>query len=160
MEREKSDDSYCTTDDGENPDKEMVDEDPEPLTEKVGDVVPAKLREETGDVLYLTISMERCLCGYSETDWQELSGKVSAMPYVRQRKMRPLFSNAAKCELDAQGRVLIPQHLRQFAGLDKNITVVGCNNHIEFWDSDSWQKIFSEEILPENIAAVLEELEF
>ena len=86
--------------------------------------------------------------------------KVNDMPYVKQRKMRPLFAYAAKCEVDAQGRILIPQNLRDFAGLAKNVTVVGCNNHAEFWDSESWATVNVVETTPENIAAVMEELEF
>ena len=86
--------------------------------------------------------------------------KVNALPFVRQRKMRPLFAHAVRCELDAQGRILLPQNLRDWAGLQKNATVVGCNNHAEIWDSDSWQSVLEVEMSPENIAAVLEELEF
>ena len=74
--------------------------------------------------------------------------------------MRPLFAHAVKCELDAQGRVLIPQVLRDYAGLKKNVAVVGCNNHAEIWDSDKWSEINSLETSAENIAAVLEELNF
>ena len=122
--------------------------------------IPAKLREELGDVFYITISMDKCLCAYNSTNWQQLSDKVSAMPYVKQRRMRPLFCHAAKCELDAQGRALIPQNLREFAGLVKNVSVIGCNNHAELWDSETWKEIFSAETTPENIAAVMEELEF
>ncbi len=120
--------------------------------------IPSKIREEIGDILYVTISMDRCLCAFSNEDWNALSEKVSAMPYVKQRRMRPLFAYAAKCELDAQGRALLPQHLRDYVGLNKNVTVVGCNNHIEFWDSDSWNAVFTEELTPENIASVMEEL--
>ena len=122
--------------------------------------IPAKLREELGDVFYITISMDKCLCAYNGDNWQQLSEKVSAMPYVKQRRMRPLFAHAAKCELDAQGRALSPQNLREFAGLTKNVSVVGCNNHAELWDSETWKEIFSAETTPENIAAVMEELEF
>ena len=122
--------------------------------------IPAKLREELGDVFYITISMDRCLCAYSSENWRVLSEKVSAMPYVKQRRMRPLFAHAAKCELDSQGRALIPANLREFAGLEKNVSVIGCNNHAELWDSASWEKIYAEETTPENIAAVMEELEF
>jgi MraZ protein len=56
--------------------------------------IPAKLREELGDVFYLTLSMDRCLCAYSAENWKAFSDKVSAMPYVRQRKMRPLLQTA------------------------------------------------------------------
>lgn len=122
--------------------------------------IPAKLRDELGEVFYITISMDRCLCVYSGENWKALSDKVSSMSYIKQRKMRPLFAHAAKCELDSQGRALIPQNLRDFAGLAKNVTVVGCNNHAELWDTEAWKSIFAVETTPENIAAVLEELDF
>lgn len=122
--------------------------------------IPAKLREELGEVFYITISMDRCLCAYSSGNWGVFSEKVNAMPYIKQRMMRPLFAHAAKCELDSQGRVLIPQNLREYAGFIKNVTVVGCNNHAELWDSRSWESVFAAETTPENIAAVMEELEF
>jgi MraZ protein len=75
-------------------------------------------------------------------------------------KDAPLFAYASKCELDSQGRILLPQNLREFAGLTKSVTIVGCNNHAELWDSDTWKDIYVEETTPENIAAVMEELEF
>ena len=117
--------------------------------------MPAKLRDELGEVFFITISMDRCLCAYSGESWQNLSERVSAMPYVKQRKMRPIFAHAAKCELDAQGRALIPQKLRDYAGFTKNVTVVGCNNHAELWDSDAWRAVYELETTPENIAAVI-----
>ena len=92
--------------------------------------IPAKLREELGDT------------------------------NLQQRKVRPLFAYAARCDLDGQGRILLPQHLREFAGLTKSVTVVGSNNHAEFWDSARWDEICPLEALPENIAAVMEELGF
>lgn len=122
--------------------------------------IPSRLREELGDVFYVTVSMDKCLSAYSGESWQAFSDKVNAMPYVKQRKMRPLFAYAAKCELDSQGRILLPQNLREFAGLSKSVTVVGCNNHAEFWDSGNWKPVHDMETTPENIAAVMEELEF
>ena len=122
--------------------------------------IPAKLRDELGEVFFITLSMDRCLCAYSAENWKIFSDKVSAMPFVKQRKMRPLFAHAARCELDSQGRALIPQNLREYAGLVKSVTVVGCNSHAELWDSDAWNAIFEAETTPENIAAVMEELEF
>ena len=122
--------------------------------------IPAKLRDELGQVFYVTLSMDPCLSVYSEENWRAFSEKVGNMPYVKQRKMRPLFAYAARCELDAQGRILLPQNLREWAGLQKNVTVIGCNNHAELWDSDAWNSVFTEETTPENIAAVMEELEF
>ena len=122
--------------------------------------IPAKLREELGEVFYITLSMDKCLSAYSAQSWQEFSDKVNAMSYVKQRKMRPLFAYASKCELDNQGRTLIPAHLREYANLTKNVTVVGCNNHAEIWNEDAWKTVHEAEISPENIASVMEELEF
>ena len=122
--------------------------------------IPARLREEIGDVFYVTLSMDHCLNVYSSDNWKIFTDKVNEMSYISQRKMRPLFAHAVKCELDAQGRVLIPQALREYAGLVKNVAVVGCNNHAEIWDSEEWQGINTLETTAENIAAVMEELNF
>ena len=122
--------------------------------------IPAKLRDELGDVFYITLSMDDCLSVYSAESWREFSDKVNAMSYVKQRKMRPLFAYAARCELDNQGRTLIPAHLREYAHLGKGVAVIGCNNHAELWDSEACAPVFAEETTPENIAAVMEELEF
>jgi len=122
--------------------------------------IPARMREELGEVFYLTISPDKCLSAYNAVHWQNLCDKVNSMPFVKQRKMRPLFAHATRCELDAQGRVLIPANLREFAGLTKSVTVVGNNNHAEFWDTQAWNDIFAEETTPENILSVMEELDF
>ena len=122
--------------------------------------IPAKLREELGEIFYMTVSMDRCLCVYSDESWRSFSEKVGAMPYIKQRRMRPLFAHAAKCELDSQGRTIIPLSLRSYANLTKNVTVVGCNNHAELWDSEEWKRVYEAESTPENIAAAMEELDF
>lgn len=122
--------------------------------------IPSRLRGELGEAFYVTVSMEKCLSVYSQESWDVFTRKCDAMPYVKQRKMRPLFALAARCEIDAQGRVVLPQNLRQFAGLERDVAVVGCNNHAEIWDLERWQEINSQELTPENIAAVMEELDF
>lgn len=122
--------------------------------------IPARLREELGEVFYVTLSMEKCLSAYSSASWDTFMEKIKAMPRAKQIKMRPLFSHAAKCELDAQGRILLPQALRDFAGLVKNVTVVGAGECAEFWDSESWASVDSIETTPENIAEVFTELDF
>jgi len=122
--------------------------------------IPARLREELGNEFFITLSMDHCLSAYSLESWQRFTDRINAMPYVKQQKMRPLYAFASRCELDAQGRVLIPQNLRERVGLTKNVTVLGANNHAEFWDSDEWAAIRDEEASPENIAAVMMELDF
>ena len=115
--------------------------------------VPGNVRAEANQVIDATGK-------WLKISWREFSDKVNAMSYVKQRKMRPLFAYAARCELDNQGRTLFPAHLREYAHLGKGVAVIGCNNHAELWDSEAWAAVFAEETTPENIAAVMEELEF
>jgi len=122
--------------------------------------IPARLREELGDIFFVTLSMEKCLSAYSSESWEMFKEKVKAMPKAKQNKMRPLFSHAAKCELDGQGRILLSQALRDFADLKKNITVVGNGECAEIWDSDRWTATDATETTSENIAAVFMELDF
>ncbi len=122
--------------------------------------IPAKLREKLGGVFYVTISMDECLSAYSLETWQGIQDKFDSLPLSKARKVRPLFANACRCELDGQGRILLPQKLRDFAGLKKNVTVIGVSNHAELWDTDKWNALESAELTPENIAAAMEELGF
>ena len=122
--------------------------------------IPARLRDELGETFYLTVSAERCLWAYSAGSWQSMVDKVRSMPYVARKKLRPIFSCAAKCELDSQGRALVPQGLRDFASLRKNVTVIGCDDHAELWDSDTWKPVRDTETTPEYLAEIMKELNF
>ena len=122
--------------------------------------IPAALRRELGQTFHVTMGQDHCLSVYSDESWAAFMDKLKALSYNEVKKLRALFAYAADCEPDGQGRILIPAKLREYAGLTKSVTVVGCNNHAELWDSDSWQAIFQLETTPENIAAVMEELEF
>lgn len=122
--------------------------------------IPAKLREELGETFYVTMGVDRCLSVYSEDSWNRFTEKFESMPYTKSRTMRPLFANAAKCEPDAQGRILLPAKLRAYAGLKKDVTVIGVSNRAEIWDAAAWNEEESKELSPENLAAVMEELGF
>ena len=122
--------------------------------------IPAKLREELGDTFYVTLSMEKCLTAYSSGMWDDIMEKVRAMPRSKQIKMRPLFSHAAKCELDSQGRILLPQALRDFAGITKNVAVVGAGLVTELWDEDLWNEKDALETIEPNLEELHMELDF
>ena len=121
--------------------------------------IPARLRDELGESFYITLSTEKCLSAYSNDSWNELMEKIKALPRLSQKKMRPLFSHAAKCELDSQGRILLPQALRDFANLSKNVTIVGAGELVEIWDCDTWTEVDEAETTPEYIEAIFRELE-
>ena len=122
--------------------------------------IPAGLREELGETIYVTISIERALAVYSEEAWREKEEKFNALPSAQARRIRPLFVNAAKCALDAQGRILLPQKLRTYAILKKDVMVLGVSNHAEIWNAEKWAALEAEQLNPANIAAAMEELGF
>ena len=76
--------------------------------------IPAKLREELGDTFYVTMGMDSCLSIYSDASWARFTEKFESLPYTKTKAMRPLFANAAKCEPDAQGRIVLT--LRELLG--------------------------------------------
>lgn len=121
-------------------------------------IVPASLRDELGEVCYVTLSIDPCLSVYSQKDWDAFRAKVDSLPAAESRRMRVVFANTARCELDVQGRILVPQKLREFVGIDKKVTIVGFSNHAEIWDSETYAEAEAEELKLENIADVWKEL--
>jgi len=122
--------------------------------------VPAKLRAELGDAFYVTLGLDHCLSVYTERDWNEILEKFAAMPISQSTKMRFLFANAAKCEPDKQGRFLLPAELRAYAGIEQSVTFIGLGNRAEIWNTETYRKLEAEMLTPENLKAVMEELNF
>ncbi len=122
--------------------------------------IPAKYREELGETFYVTIGLDGCLSVYSDAKWAELTAKFDALPLAKARSMRTLFANAAKCEPDAQGRILIPVKLRRYAALEKEVVINGASRCLELWNPERWAPIEEAGLNPENLAAAMEELGF
>ena len=122
--------------------------------------IPAKLREELGETFYVTMGMDGCLSVYSDISWARFTEKFESLPYTKTKSMRVLFANAAKCEPDAQGRILIPSKLRNYAKLQKDVVVIGVSNRAEIWNAEQWLAMEDEELNPDNLAAAMEELGF
>ena len=122
--------------------------------------IPAKFREELGETFYVTIGLDGCLSVYSDTKWAALTEEIEALPISTAGSMRVLFANAAKCEPDAQGRILVPTKLRQYTALEKEVVVTGASKCVELWNPERWAAIESVGLDPENLAAVMEELDF
>ncbi len=100
---------------------------------------PAKLREGLGSRFIITKGLDKCLCVYSEDEWQILEDKIRALPVSKSRQLqRFLFAGAADVVPDKQGRVVIPQNLRDYAGLDKEVMVIGASVRAEIWDKEHW----------------------
>ena len=96
----------------------------------------------------MTLSIDHCLSVYSTSSWEAFCAKVDAKPLAESRRMRMLFANTAKCDIDAQGRVLVPQKLRDLIGLKKNVMIIGFSNHAEIWDSEEYAAMEAELLTP------------
>ncbi len=122
--------------------------------------VPSKLKEELGEAFYVTLGLDHCLSVYTQFGWDGILEKYNALPISQQRKMRFLFANACRCEPDKQGRFLLPTELRAYAGLTQDVTIIGQGGHAEIWDSAKYDALEQEQLTPENLLGVMEELGF
>ncbi len=106
-------------------------------------IMPAKFREILGDMFVVTKGLDGCLFVYPNDEWENIENKFREIPLTTKdaRKFsRFFFAGAADCEVDKQGRVLIPSVLREFAGLNKEVVLVGVLNRIEIWSKERWQE--------------------
>lgn len=122
--------------------------------------IPAKFREELGKMFIITKGLDGCLFVYSASAWEVLEDNINQLPLSKSRNLqRFFFSSAADCVPDAQGRVLIPQNLREYAALQKEVTIIGVSGRVEIWNTARWKAI-NEELTPESVAEAMEELGF
>lgn len=112
------------------------------LDQKNRVIVPVKFREGLGTSFVLTKGLDGCLFAYPQIEWIELEKKLKSLPMTDKDSrafIRFFFSGACECEIDKQGRILIPVNLRDHAGLQKNIFVIGVSSRVEFWDKGKWR---------------------
>ena len=104
-------------------------------------IVPSKFREQLGEDFVVTRGLDGCLSVYANDEWTVLEAKLHALPYTNPaaRKLtRFLVASAATCEVDKQGRILLPAILREFAGIEKDSVLVGVGSRIEIWSKERW----------------------
>ena len=102
-------------------------------------IIPSRYRDQLGGHCMLTGGFDRCLYIYSMDDYEVLVSKIRKLPQSDRdvRKfIREFFSNTEECHLDSQGRILIPQHLRDYAGINKNLVTKGALDKIEIWSTE------------------------
>ena len=104
--------------------------------------IPAKLRDELGGRFYVTKGLDNCLFVYPEPVWKEIEAQMMKLPLSKSRDLqRGLFAPAELCEPDSQWRIVVPQRLRAYAKLEKDVTVLGVGNRAEIWDTEKWDTI-------------------
>jgi MraZ protein len=104
-------------------------------------IMPSRFREDLGDGFILTKGLDNCLFVYPKEEGAVLVERIKALPLSKSRDLqRFLFAGAAEVEPDKQGRIVIPANLREYAGLDRDITVIGATPRAEIWDSLRWKE--------------------
>ena len=106
-------------------------------------IVPSKFREQLGDEFVVTKGLDGCLFVYENTEWKALEEKLHALPLTNAnaRKFSRFFlAGATTCEVDKQGRILLPAVLREFAKIDKDAVLVGVGSRIEIRSRDNWNQ--------------------
>ena len=111
-------------------------------------IMPSKLKEDIGEKFVVTKGLDGCLFVYSQAEWKSFEDKLRTFPLTNKDAralVRFFLAGAMECEIDKQGRFLIPANLREFAGLEKEVVVIGVLNKIEIWSKDKWLKYSQEE---------------
>ncbi len=124
--------------------------------------VPAKYRDELGEEFMLSRSPDgkRCLCVYPMEEWDIIDKKLKSLPAVQAGKLlRFIYSGAERLSCDSQGRVLIPQNLRDYADLQGDTAIIGMSSKLEIWNSEQFKTEEAEET-PESIAELAQMLGF
>ncbi|MCQ2546239.1 MAG: division/cell wall cluster transcriptional repressor MraZ [Clostridia bacterium] len=107
-------------------------------------IIPAKFRYELGDSCIVSMSLDKCLTVSTREEWEKFLGQLVELPISNKdvRLMRRYFGQAATvCEIDKQGRITIPQKLKEYAEIDKELVTVGNITNIEVWSKENWDTI-------------------
>lgn len=107
-------------------------------------IIPAKFREALGEQFVLTQGLDGCLTIYPLAEWEKFQQQLNQLPRTNKqaRIFRRFFTaKAAMCELDKQGRILVPAGLREYAGLDKDVVLTGNISNIEVWSKERWDEV-------------------
>ena len=138
----------------------MIGKYPAKLDEKNRLFVPAKLREELGEQFFVTLGVNcghRCLTVYTAADWDQLSRNYNALPISQRGAATSLiFMNAAECAPDKQFRFGLTQFLLDYAGIGREVMIVGRAGQAEIWDSEEFRRFEEENLTPEKLLASLE----
>ena len=106
-------------------------------------IIPAKFRDELGEKVIITRGLDGCLNVYTQQQWEIIYEQLLKLPATKKDVrlyVRNMTSKAAECEIDGQGRVLLPSSLIKLADLVKECMVIGAGNHVEIWSKERWEQ--------------------
>jgi len=105
--------------------------------------VPAKFRASLGSGAVLTRGLDKSLFLYPKTAWDQIAKKLAALPISQANSRafaRLMLAGAWDVEIDKQGRMMVPEYLREFAGITKKVVAAGLYDRIEIWNEEEWQQ--------------------
>ena len=120
-------------------------------------IIPAKFREVLGEEFVVSKGMDGCLFVYANDDWTAFEQKLTSLPLINKEARqfaRFFLAGAATVEVDKQGRILLPAALREFAGLEKDVVLVGVGSRVEIWSKDKWENMNSDTDMDEITSAM------
>lgn len=112
------------------------------LDDKGRAAIPAKFRFALKKGAVVTKGLDNCLFLLTKTEWEKLAQKLAALPFSQANSRafaRLMLAGAMEVEIDKQGRAILPEYLRAFAGLKKNLVIAGLYSRIEIWDEAKWK---------------------
>ena len=124
-------------------------------------IVPSKLREDLGNKFIITKGLDGCLYKYPAEEWQKLQEKLKTLPLSNRDArafVRFFFAGACEVEMDKQGRGLIPQNLKEYAGIEKEIVSIGGLSRVEVWSKEKWNQYNDSNIDFDKISERMSEL--
>ena len=111
-------------------------------------IIPTRLRDGLGSSFYLCQGLDLNLYAYPDAEWDKFAEQLSQLPKSDDdaRRFRDFFEGSAtECEVDGQNRIVIPQQLREFAGIDKDVVVVGHTTYVEIWNKKAYDEAHATE---------------
>ena len=105
--------------------------------------IPAKFRDKLSAGAIITRGLDNCLFVFGSKEWESLAGKLVSLPLAQANSRafaRLMLAGAVDVELDSQGRILVPDYLRKYADLKKQVVVAGLYNRVEIWDLETWER--------------------
>jgi len=121
------------------------------LDDKERFILPAKFRDKIKTLdeksFYMTRGLEECLFIFHKNAWIKIEESLKNISFTKQQSRsfnRLFFSGAQEFEIDVQGRVIVPQYLKEYAHIKKDIIIIGISDRIEIWDKDTWSKFYQD----------------
>lgn len=112
-------------------------------------IIPAKfreaLKERYAEKLVVTRGLDQCLFGFPDEEWKAQEQRFRALPFTKAQSRqfnRLFFSGAVELVWDRQGRILLPPYLKEFAGITRDVVLVGVSNRIEIWAKERWRQAY------------------